>query len=313
MLYLAGNLLAQSEPSGPIVLIDKIARTPISQIVVFAAVLTVIRVLLFPYLKNTPVHQRTGLYSFARIVNDLADAALYAAIVVFMLVRPFGIQTFFIPSPSMVDTLRTNDFIVANKLVYRTSDPKFGDIIVFRPPAFARSKESPDADFIKRCIGTPGDLIEIKDWQLYRNGKPIEEPYKTISDPAQGNQLPLEKSQWDAYITQQDSFKLVQSDLFINQDVNEPGNPEGIVPYLYSNSGFVFAPGSPFVSAIPPEEGKALPAQRIPKNYYLMIGDNRNGSHDGRYWGLVHRSQIVGKAEFTWMPISRAKKLTNPH
>jgi len=48
-----------------------------------------------------------------------------------------------------------------------------------------------------------------------------------------------------------------------------------------------------------------LPPQRIPKGFYLMMGDNRNNSFDGRGWGLVPRNQIIGRSEFIWLPISR--------
>lgn len=312
MLILAGNLLASAKPGGLIFMIDKVARTPISQIVMFAIAFTIIRLALYKYLKDTPQHHRSGFYPAARIVNDLADALVYAAVVVFMLVRPFGIQTFYIPSPSMVDTLRTNDYIVANKFVYRTSNPKFGDIVVFKPPLYARTKDNPDADFIKRCLGTPGDLIEMKDWQLFRNGKAVEEPYKTISapdgNPNLAHQLPLPKDEWQPFIDQQDDFKLIEDTNYKNDDPNQPGNQYGVVPMLYNNRVGTF-----FQFNYSNEEAPDVPAVRIPKDYYLMIGDNRNGSNDSRYWGLVHRSQIVGRAEFTWMPISRAKKLTNPH
>jgi signal peptidase I len=321
MLNLAGNLLAQAKPGGLIYMIDKVARTPISQIVVFAIIFTLIRVALYKYLKDTPQHLRSGIYPAARIINDLADALVYAAVVVFMLVRPFGIQTFYIPSPSMVDTLRTNDYIVANKFVYRTSDPKFGDIVVFKPPLYARTQDNPDADFIKRCLGTPGDLIEMKDWQVYRNGKPVDEPYKTMSapdpNPMMDHQLPLPKDEWQSEIDQQETFKLIDistiAPKYKTTDPTQPGNPTGIVPLVYKNDYFAPRGGSRFPLDIPGSDLKDLPAVRIPKDYYLMIGDNRNGSNDSRYWGLVHRSQIVGRAEFTWMPLSRAKKLINPH
>lgn len=308
MLLLAGKLWAQAQPGGLIVMIDKVARTPISQIVVFAIILTLVRLALFKYLKNTPIHKRTGAFTGGRIINDLADALIYAAVVVFMLVRPFGIQTFYIPSPSMVDTLRTNDYIVANKFVYRTSDPKFGDIVVFKPPVYARTTESPDADFIKRCLGVPGDLIEIKDWQVYRNGKAVEEPYKTISSDISRHELPLPKDEWQPEIDKQNDFKLIEDVNFKNDDPALPGNPFGIAPLLYNTRSGLY-----FQFNLTDAEAERLPAVRIPKDYYLMIGDNRNGSNDGRYWGLIHRSQVVGRAEFTWMPISRAKKLTNPH
>ena len=81
-----------------------------------------------------------------------------------------------------------NDFIVANKAIYRYTNPKVNDIVVFRPPVTARlSADQVDAqgemkvDFIKRCIGTPGDLIEMKKGVLYRNGQLVDEPYKAMS------------------------------------------------------------------------------------------------------------------------------------
>ncbi len=63
--------------------------------------------------------------------------------------------------------------------------------MVFRPPVAAvlkdRSQQDPDGevnvDFIKRCIGIPGDIIEVKDDVLYRNGKAVEEPYKHFTVP----------------------------------------------------------------------------------------------------------------------------------
>ncbi len=88
----------------------------------------------------------------------------------------------------MWPTLYVNDYIVANKSVYRYSDPTFGDIVVFRPPPEAADPEQLDeqgnvkVDFIKRCVGVPGDLIEIREGQMFRNGQPVEEWYKHLSN-----------------------------------------------------------------------------------------------------------------------------------
>src|SRR5262249_3941137 len=124
------------------------------------------------------------------------DAIIYAGVFVFMLIRPFLLQAFLIPSGSMIPTLLENDFIVANKTIYRYSDPQRGDIVVFRPPAFAAlpdqldSNHEPKVDFIKRCTGIPGDLIEIHDGNLYRDGKQEPDVHKhftnnTINDLSQ--------------------------------------------------------------------------------------------------------------------------------
>ena len=70
-------------------MIDKLARTPLSKIIVISAVLTVLRIALYKYLKDTPQHQRFGVFKVAKWVDSFSDAVVYAAVVVFMLVRPF--------------------------------------------------------------------------------------------------------------------------------------------------------------------------------------------------------------------------------
>lgn len=79
---------------------------------------TVIRVALAPYLAKVPRHLRSGAYSAARFSNEFLDAVIYAGVFVFLVIRPFCVQAFRIPSESMVDTLLINDFIVANKAIY---------------------------------------------------------------------------------------------------------------------------------------------------------------------------------------------------
>ncbi len=317
MFPLVADFWAQNQPSGLIQIVDRLARVPISKIVIFAVVLTLIRLVVYPILKRTPIHLRTGGYNVLRAINEIADALVYAAVVVFLLVRPFGIQTFFIPSPSMVDTLRTGDYILANKWVYRGSDPQFGDIVVFKPPVFARLPGNEEADFIKRCIGVPGDVIEIKDWQLYRNGKPVEEDYKTISNPATRWERPLPKEEWPAVIDPMPDFKLIHRAQYETDNPAEPGNPHGVIPLMYradEYSGLAVNAWDPqFAIEIDKwQEAKDAPPVAIPNGYYLMVGDNRNGSNDGRFWGLVSRQSIIGRAEFVWLPIKRAKRIKNP-
>ena len=94
----------------------------------------------------------------------------------------------------MLETLQIGDHLLVNKFIYgvkmpfsgdilyHVDDPQHGDIVVFEFP------EDPDKDFIKRIIGVPGDVIEIKNKVVYRNGEKVDEPYTRHSDP--DNMLP---------------------------------------------------------------------------------------------------------------------------
>lgn len=311
--------LAQSSPNmDAAFLIDKIARVPISKIVIFAAVLTIVRLVLFKFLKDTPVHQRQTGYQIAKFGNDIADALIYAAIVVFMLVRPFGIQTFFIPSESMTATLRIGDYIVANKFIYRASEPKPGDIVVFKPVEGTMTGDAAVADLIKRCQGGPGDIIQFDGFQLIRNGQKIQEPYKvlTTTDPnTRKHDLVLtpeetatQTNNWEGPdLFMPPKFKFIEEGGEVKPmfyDDREGSEPRAIV-YLTVDTKRKDYVGSSAREMI------SKPAAAIPKDMFLMVGDNRNGSNDGRFWGLVPRDNIIGKAEFTWMPLARAKKLAN--
>jgi signal peptidase I len=91
----------------------------------------------------------------------------------------FLIKTFYIPSESMLDTLLVGDHLFVNRYVYGSEtllggltparDVRRGDIVIFRSP------ESPTTDLVKRCIGLPGDEIEIREKQLYVNGAAVDD------------------------------------------------------------------------------------------------------------------------------------------
>lgn len=103
---------------------------------------------------------------------------LGVAILVAVLVRAFVLQTFFIPSPSMENTLKIDDRVLVNKLVYDFRSPHRGEVIVFKAPT-AWSGNPDGEDFIKRVIGVGGDHVVCCDPQerLMINGKSLDEPY----------------------------------------------------------------------------------------------------------------------------------------
>jgi len=116
------------------------------------------------------------------MLKEYAEALIVALILAFF-IRSFVVQAFKIPSGSMLQTLQIGDHLLVTKFAYGVKipfthkmiierpGPQHGDVVVFEFP------EDPSKDFIKRVIGVPGDVIEIKDKQIFRNGVLLVEPY----------------------------------------------------------------------------------------------------------------------------------------
>ena len=104
------------------------------------------------------------------------SAIIVIAVVVAVVLRLFVVQTFFIPSGSMLPTLQIGDRILVNKLSYHLHGIHRGDIVVFtRPPL-----EPPQyQDLVKRVIGLPGETIQAVDGHIEIDGKPLAEPWLT--------------------------------------------------------------------------------------------------------------------------------------
>ena len=129
---------------------------------------------------------------------------------VFGFVRPFVVEAFYIPSESMVPTLRVGDRVLVNKFIYRFTEPERGDIVVFKsveggslPPeenlierlsGLFRpdgTREPPREDLIKRVVGVPGDEISVRKGRLVVNGEPQREPYVNKKYPDRSFSAPI--------------------------------------------------------------------------------------------------------------------------
>ena len=86
------------------------------------------------------------------------------AIVLALIVRAFILQTFYIPTGSMIPAIIPGDRVIALKFWYWIVPPKRGDIVVFKSPTESKI-------LIKRLVGLPGDKILIRDGKIYVNGK----------------------------------------------------------------------------------------------------------------------------------------------
>ena len=123
------------------------------------------------------------------VLREYVEAALWALVLTLFL-RAFVIQAFRIPSASMQDTLLIGDFLFVNKFEYGPKipfthirlpglrAPRRGDVIVFQFP------QDPTKDFIKRCVATGGETLEVRNKQVYVDGKPLRESYAIHSDPS---------------------------------------------------------------------------------------------------------------------------------
>lgn len=198
-------------------------------------------------------------------LTELLDSAIIAVVLVFLLIRPFVLQAFYIPSESMVPTLQKNDKLLATKFTYRISEPKRGDIVVFHAPrtALETFHQTYDprhpTDYVKRVIGLPGDRVRIVAHEgVFINGARLHEPY--IHDYPNYN-FPVD-----------DTGELTMSDVAVRPM---------LVPHIRGNELVV------------------------PKGSLFVLGDNRTSSHDSHIWGFISRKDLVGKAYFIFWPPNR--------
>lgn len=120
-----------------------------------------------------PLYYKSG-------VRDWIESVI-KAFVILLVIQTFVVQTFFIPTGSMKNTLFPGDYIMVEKLTYRFRQPSRGEIVVFEYPV------NPSQDFIKRLLGRPGDELFIEGGVVRLNGKKLPEPYvvyrKRLADP----------------------------------------------------------------------------------------------------------------------------------
>lgn len=180
------------------------------------------------------------------------------AVLLFIIIRTFLIQTFVITSGSMERTLLVGDFLVLNKAAYGAEIPFTNsrlpgwttfhrrDVIVFR------NHHSPNLDLVKRIVGLPGDTLAMHDGVLYLDGVPQKEPYVHHYDPSM------------------DGFNAM---MVWQKQYLAPGvDPRTYRPTLDNWGPIVVPPG-----------------------HLFALGDNRDLSLDSRYWGFVNEHKVKGK------------------
>jgi signal peptidase I len=183
------------------------------------------------------------------------------ALVVWLFLRTFLVEAFRIPSGSMQQTLQIGDFLFVNKFLYGAEVP----LIHKRLPAVREpergeivvfdSVEDPDMKVVKRLIGLPGDTLSMRDGVLIRNGRQVSEPYTTPID-LRRTEDPLMRARMRKW--QVEHFA-------------------GAVPRDYAPDIHDWGPVV------------------VPADSLFVMGDNRDGSYDGRYWGFLPRRNLRGR------------------
>lgn len=90
---------------------------------------------------------------------------------IFVVIYLFLMQPHQVKGSSMFPTFKDGEYVLTDKVTYRTRKPIYGDVIVFRAPI------NENFDFIKRVIGIPGDRVMVSGGKVYVNGNPLPETY----------------------------------------------------------------------------------------------------------------------------------------
>lgn len=220
--------------------------------------------------------------------SPLVDTAvqIFPVIAFVLILRSFIYEPFQIPSGSMMPTLLNGDFILVNKFNYGLKDPvarhKFienglpehGDVVVFKYP------EDPRIDYIKRVMGLPGDRIIYRNKSLY-----IKRACQETADKCP-------------------EFEQIAQELvgeYTGPD-SEPGLHELTSKMINKDHQVLIDNRSmPRVPLYFKQYGTAADEFVVPAKHYFVMGDNRDNSLDGRFWGFVPEENLVGEAVAIWM------------
>lgn len=233
-----------------------------------------------------------------------------------LLLKIFVVDAFKIPTGSMKNTLLEGDFILVNKLAYSfstphqvpfwgkrldrmeiasTGKPEFNDVVAFEIPAnFYDPAASDYSILIKRIIGLPGDTIELKDQELYIN----RIKYRTPSFiKINLNDKPFVKA--DSKIFPYDSKWNLENYgpiVIPKKGMTVELTPKNILQWQNAINSEQEKKAISVEGTVITLNGTPIRDYTFEKDYYFVLGDNRQNSIDSRYFGYVPEDWIIGKA-----------------
>ncbi|SFN12334.1 signal peptidase I [Formivibrio citricus] len=244
----------------------------------------------------------------------------FPIILIVFVLRSFLVEPFQIPSSSMRPGLVVGDFILVNKFSYgiRTpvinnvlipvGKPQHGDVMVFNYP------ENPSINYIKRVIGLPGDTVTYRNKRLTVNGQAVKteaagghnywENVKAVEQPPYGDKFPTQKScSFFGLLCsyQEQVANKLNSEFLGGRNYQTLESPKYLPVNLSLVKDFPYRENCRY-----DEDGFTC---KVPEGHYFMMGDNRDHSSDGRYWGFVPDKYVVGKAFFVWMNIGQPGRI----
>ncbi len=241
-----------------------------------------------------------------------------------ILVKAFFIEAFRIPTNSMANTILSGDFVLVNKFIYgiRTpsnlpltnikmpsvklvpfNNPQRNDVIVFQFPGEQYEIiPSNDMTLVKRLVGLPGDSVWIIDKDVVVNNSRLDVPLEAIIEKENSCEYGIaddrifpqgknwNKDYYGPIVVPKKGMKI---------EIN-PGNISEWETTINREFGkkAVSVEGSVVMINNKPSRGYTLT-----KNYYFVLGDNRDKSSDSRYWGFVPEDLIIGRAEFIYWSV----------
>ncbi len=269
---------------------------------------------------NSP--KTTGPIDRTKLKTPKKDSwlrSLFIAMLLAGLIRTSFAGAYRVPSGSMKNTLLVGDYLFVNKIGYFIETPKYipftsveiphlhvktwdvkrGDVVVFEYPGDRDEVVSHkgDENYIKRCVGLPGDVVQIVNKQLYVNGKAFANPPESIlsNDTLRAGlvdpRIFPRGAKWN--IDNFGPLRIPKKDDVVAISMDNIDKWEVFI----EREGHKVERGMNDQILI---DGKSASAYKVQRDYLWMMGDSRDNSEDSRIWGFAPMDNVIGSGSIIY-------------